>query len=914
MIDKVAGIPETEPVWHALTADETLTAQGVEAAAGLSAAEADDRRSRLGPNQLAAAAVEPRWRAFLRQYRDLMQVVLLVAGIVSLFLPHQLETAIVLIGITLLNAAMGLSQEGKASASVAALRKMMVAKAKVRRGGELVVIPMEEVVAGDIIAIEAGDIVPADGRILTAATLEIDESALTGESSPVPKQTAAVAADAGLGDRVDMAFMNTQVTRGAGTLVATSIGMSTQVGHISGLLEAATDEKTPLTVQLEKLTRQLLIIAGLALVASIVIGLARDVAFETLFLTAVAFSVSAIPSELPAVVTAILSKGTQELAAAGAIVKRLRSVETLGSTSAINSDKTGTLTLNQMTAVQMATVGRRYTISGEGYSTIGAIAHAGGQPDVPLERYLLAMVLCADAEVRDGELVGDPTEGALVVLAAKGGLDPTLTRDLYPRVATLPFDADYKLMATFHRMTDEHGRDVIRGYVKGAPDQLLARAASALGPDGAEIPIGQGRDAYLAENDRLGSMGLRVMATGQRDFDPKTFDPDADLLPLVDGLTLLAMVGIVDPPRPAAKDAIARAHGAGIQVRMITGDHAVTAKAIADQLGIRGRAITGAQFAAMSDEQAIGEIDGIGVIARVAPEHKVRLVDILRKKGHVVAMTGDGVNDAPALKSADIGIAMGITGTEVSKQAAVMILTDDNFGTIVKAVELGRALYDNLLRYIRFQIAVLFGFIGTFLGASLFNILGGIPFLPLQTLWINFTVDVSQAIGLGWSKPRSGLMERPPRPRDQPMLSRRLNVWLIFCGVVMAIGTLAVIAWADATFDTETGHTMGLVTFSIFHLFFSLETADPERTIFSSELIDNPMLLKTTGVSILTILLATQFGPLQRVLDTVELTVGQWALCVVVGASIVVICEVKKALHIRTGEEPELEGVATTAA
>jgi len=524
------------------------------------------------------------------------------------------------------------------------------------------------------------------------------------------------------------------------------------------------------------------------------------------------------------------------------------------------------------------------------------------------------MILCADAEVRDGELVGDPTEGALVVLAMKGGLDPTLTRDLYPRVATLPFDAAYKLMATFHRMTDAQGRDVIRAYVKGAPDQLLGRASSAHGPDGRDVPIDEGRDRYLAENERLGGMGLRVMATGERDFDPKTFDPEADLLTLVDGLTLLAMVGIVDPPRPAAKDAIARAYGAGVQVRMITGDHAVTAKAIADQLGITGRAITGAEFAAMSDEQAIKEIDGIGVIARVAPEHKVRLVDILRKKGHVVAMTGDGVNDAPALKSADIGIAMGITGTEVSKQAAVMILTDDNFGTIVKAVELGRALYDNLLRYIRFQIAVLFGFIGTFLGASLFFILGGIPFLPLQTLWINFTVDVSQAIGLGWSKPRSGLMERPPRPRDQPMLSRRLNMWLILCGLVMSVGTLAIIAWADATYDTATAHTMGLATFSIFHLFFSLETADPQRTIFSSELLDNPMLLKTTGVSILTILLATQFGPLQQILDTVELTVGEWALCVVVAASIVVICEVKKLFHIQTGEEPEAEVVAAGAA
>ena len=367
----------------------------------------------------------------------------------------------------------------------------------------------------------------------------------------------------------------------------------------------------------------------------------------------------------------------------------------------------------------------------------------------------------------------------------------------------------------------------------------------------------------------------------------------------------MSLVGIVDPPRPEAKGSIAKANAAGIRVRMITGDHAVTAEAIARELGIEGRALTGAEFAAMSDDEALRQIEGIGVIARVAPEDKVHLVDILRKKGDVVAMTGDGVNDAPALKKADIGVAMGITGTEVSKEAAVMILTDDNFATIVKAVELGRALYDNLMRYIRFQIAVLFGFIGTFLGASIFNILGGIPFLPLQTLWVNFTVDVFQAIGLGWSKPREGLMERPPRPKDQPFLSRRLTVWLVFCGLVMAAGTLGLIAWANSTYDTAIAHTMGLATFSIFHLFFSLETADPERTIFSSELLDNPTLLKATGFSILTIILATTFGPLQRVLDTVDLTVDQWVPCIAVAASIVAICEVKKVLQIRTGEESE---------
>ncbi|HMJ81077.1 MAG TPA: HAD-IC family P-type ATPase, partial [Candidatus Dormibacteraeota bacterium] len=743
-----AGATTGEPRWHALSIEEALSAQGVQQGRGLTAAEVATRRQRYGPNKFAEAPREPRWQAFLRQYRDPMQVVLLAAGIVCLFLPGQFWTGILLLLLTLLNAAMGLNQEGKAEASVAALQKMMVVKAKVVRDGAVTEVTMDDLVPGDVVNIEAGDLVPADGRILRGATLEIDESALTGESVPVPKGVDAVAPDAALGDRVDMAFMNTQVTRGAGTMLVTATGMTTEVGHISGMLQAAEAETTPLTQQLNRLTNQILVIAGLALLASILIGLYRQVPFQTLFLTAVAFSVSAIPTGLPAVVTAILSAGTQQLAAAGAIVKRLRSVETLGSTSAINSDKTGTLTMNQMTAVQMTLVGRRYTVTGDGYSTEGHITQAAGQPEVPLEPYLLPMALCADAVVKDGALVGDPTEGALVVLAAKGGVDPALTRERYPRVAELPFDAAYKFMATFHRMTDESGKDVIRAFVKGAPDQLLSRAASAHGPDGNAVPSAQLKEAYLAENDRLGKLGLRVMATARRDYDPATFDPSADLLPLVDQLTLLALVGIVDPARPEAKDSIAQAKAAGIRVRMITGDHAITAQAIASQLGIEGRAITGAEFTSMSDDEAMRRIGEIGVIARVAPEDKVHLVDILKKEGHIVAMTGDGVNDAPALKKADIGVAMGITGTEVSKEAAVMILTDDNFATIIRAVRLGRALYDNLMRYIRFQMAVLFGFIFTFLGSSIFNILSGIPFLPLQTLWVNFTTDVFQALGL----------------------------------------------------------------------------------------------------------------------------------------------------------------------
>jgi Ca2+-transporting ATPase len=900
----------SDSAWYALTPEEVASRLQVDPAVGLTAAEADARRSKYGPNAFAQAKKASPLQLFTRQYADPMQIVLLIAGIICLFLPGQFWTGVFLLLLTAFNAWMAMNQEGKAEASASALQSMMVVKAKVRRDGDLVELPMDQLVPGDVVNVEAGDLVPADSRILTAATLEIDESALTGESVPTPKQVEAVAADAALGDRVDMAFMNCQVTRGAGTILVVTTGTATEVGHISDMLQATGIEKTPLTKQLDALTNQILVIAGIALVISIGLGLYRKVDLQTLFLSAVAFAVAAIPTALPAVVTAILSKGSQTLAQAGAIMKRLRSVETLGSTSALNSDKTGTLTLNQMTAVQMAVVGRRYAITGEGYSTIGQINHVAGQPDVPLEQYLMPMALCADAEVREGALVGDPTEGALVVLAAKGGVDPTLTREQYPRVATLPFDAAYKMMATFHAMKDASGKDVIRCFVKGAPDQLLARAKSAHGPDGTEVPVADIRDAYLAENERLGTMGLRVMATGQKDFDPATFDPNADLLPALDGLTLLAIVGIVDPPRPAAKDAIAKAKGAGIQVRMITGDHAVTAEAIARQLGIEGRAVTGAEFRAMSDEEAMRQIDGIGVIARVSPEDKVHLVDILKKKGHVVGMTGDGVNDAPALKKADIGIAMGITGTEVSKQAAVMILTDDNYATIVKAVGLGRAVYDNLMRFIRYQMAGLFAFIATFLGSSLLDILGGIPFLPLQTMWLNFTVNVFQAIGLGYGKPREGLMEVPPRPKGQQIMPRRLMTWLVTCGLVMAVGTLGVLAYANAHYGDVVARTMGVTTFALFRLFSSLETADQDESLFSGSILGNRPLLIGTGISVLTIILATELGFLQRILDTVSLSPDQWAICLLVALSIIIVEEARKLLRIRTGDEP----VATVTA
>jgi Ca2+-transporting ATPase len=889
-----------ELAWHTLGADQVLRSEGTDGQRGLSSAEAAARAKQFGPNKLAEGKAEPRWHAFVRQYRDPMQIVLLAAGIGSLYPLKQLGTGLLLILLTLFNAIMGLHQEGKAAAAVAALQKMMIIKARVRRDGQLAEVAAGQLVPGDIVLIDAGDVVPADGRLLNSATLEVAESALTGESLPVTKSTDAVAgAGTPLGDRTDMVYMNTDVTRGAGEFVVTATGMATEVGQISGMLEEQQDVTTPLTRQMDRLSGQILVIGGIALVASMALNLARGDTFIATFNAAVAFAIAAIPVALPLVVTTILAWGTERLAKAGAIMKRLPSTETLGSTSAINSDKTGTLTLNQMTAVQMTAIRRRYAVEGKGYSTAGRITRVAGEADVGLDEVLVPMVLASDAVVRNGELIGDPTEGALVVLAAKGGIDAVSTRERYPRIAELPFDAAYKLMATFHRMKDASGREVIRCFVKGAPDQLLARAATISDVDAGPVPAdGESRRRYLAENQRLAEQGLRVIATARKDFDPAAFAPGADLLPLVTGLELLALVGIVDPPRPTAKASIATATKAGIRVRMITGDYAVTAAVTARQLGIGGTVISGAEFAAMSDEQALNRIDNIGVIARVSTQHKVRLVEVLRKQGQIVAMTGDGVNDAPAVKKADIGIAMG-TGTEVTREAAVMILTDDNFSTIVKAVELGRGLYDNLARYIRFQVGGLFGYITTFLAASIFNIAGGEPLLPLQTLWVSFTMLSIQSVGLGYSKPAAGLMDRPPVPPGRPILTRGVITWLAFAGLLMAIGTLSVISWADQAHGLAVARTMGMVTFALFLLLFSIESKDERDSAFSLDTFSGKTFLITTGVSFILLVLSTVLGIFQTVMKTVRLDVLQWLICTAVAFSVVAAAEIRKAMRRR---------------
>ena len=915
--------------WYALTEAEVAQKLGVDLAKGLSAAEAQKRVQQVGRNALAAKKKEPGWRAFLRQYQDFMQILLVVAAVVNQVFTGQRGTTIVLLVLTVFNAVLGMRGESKAEASLAALEKMMKSIARVRRDGQAIEIDAEELVPGDVVLMEAGNRVPADGRLFVTATMEIEEAALTGESVASPKDSEVITkAEVPLGDRHNMAFMNTSVTRGRGEMVVTTTGMNTEMGNIADLLNKTEADRTPLQKQLDRLVIVIAAIAGVAFILMIVLGFRQGQEFDAIFLAGIALAISAIPTGMPAVITTLYSMGTRTLAEENAIVKRLPSVETLGSVSAICSDKTGTLTLNKMTAVEFTVPGQnRFRVTGEGYGKTGDLqraALAAGQPwqkattayttegkllsaggaKVDMEEVMLPMALCADARLDGEALIGDPTEGALIVLAEKGGISVDQAREMFPRVAEVPFDSDYKFMATFHNMTDAQGKPVVRAFVKGAPDVLIARGGYYWLPGGDPVAINdENRQLALTENDRMAAAGERVMVVARRDFDPATFDPKSKLIDLMQDLTIMAMVGIVDPPRPEARDAIAKCHSAGIQVRMITGDHAVTAAAIGKELGITGTALTGAQFSAMSDEELLQNLPDIGVVARVAPEDKIRLVDLLQRQGNIVAMTGDGVNDAPALKKADIGVAMGITGTEVSKGAAVMILTDDNFATIVKAVEFGRGIYDNLSKYIRFQITALVAFIASYLGAAIFFILGGVPFQPLTVLWVNFLVQVPIAIALGFDKPVAGLMERKPRPLSQPVLSRSQWARLITIGLLITVGTLYVENAYEAT-NMALAATMGFVVFSLFNITVGVNSRSETETVFQMATVSDRRQLMLYGLAFLFTFLPTELGFTQRNLGLTSLTLEQWLLCFGLAIALTLVYEVIKFILRRNRNEP----------
>ncbi|MGO9963571.1 MAG: cation-translocating P-type ATPase [Acidimicrobiales bacterium] len=879
--------------WYAQSVQDVAAAFGVDTAVGLSSARATQLLDEYGPNSLPEEKPKPGWRRFLDQYTSYMQIILVGAAAVSLAV-KQWVTAVFLLVLTIFNAVIGLREEGKAESAMNALKSMTKATARVRRDGVSAEIPVEEVVAGDIVLLSAGDLVPADGRIIEANALQIDESTLTGESTPALKEVTTLQADAlNPGDQVNMAFMNSPVTHGTGVVIVSGCGADSELGKISGMLTTTRKERSPLTKELDNLTLWIAGAAGLTMVVMIALGRTRGQAWDTLFVSAVALAIAAIPEALPTVTEVILSLGSQELAKRNAIVKELPAVETLGSTSAINSDKTGTLTMNQMTVVEVTDLATHYTISGSGYSLEGRVEHPAGTTAI-IEDAIAPLLVANDADLVDGAVVGDPTEGALLVLGHKAGVDVDATRERLPRVATLPFDPTYKFMATFHKTADSSGHPVIRCFVKGAAPAVMDRAATALS-GGRTIPWDGGL-AQRAQNDvdHMAGLGERVMAAATRDLDPGGFDPEGDLLASVTQLKLTCLVGMVDPPRPESKAAVREAQAAHIRVRMITGDDVTTGAAIAQQLDIPGEAILGSDFAALSEFERLARIDNIGVMGRVAPEHKVLLVESLKKKGEVVAMTGDGVNDAPAIKTADIGIAMG-TGTEVAKNAARMVLSDDNFATIVYAVEQGRKIFDNLSKYIRYVLVLLVVFVLAFLGAAVFDIAAGEPFTAFQVLWIHFLVNAPFGFALGFDRETPGIMTRVPKPRDESVLTPSMMVTVGLAGLAIAVELLGMIELGTTHFNSAAvGNSMAFTAFALCLIVAALECRSETDSILTTETFDSRQMNWTILLEFVLAMLVTQMDALRRILGTTQLNFREFAWALAPAVTLVALWELGK--------------------
>jgi Ca2+-transporting ATPase len=855
--------------------------------AGLEKAEADRRREEFGPNRLPAEPPRSPWAVAFAQLRGFLNLVLMCAAVLAGVI-GDVKDAVLIGAIVIFNTALGFLQEHRAERTLAALKAMVALRARVLRGERAQEVPADQLVPGDVVLLEGGDRVPADGRVIEAHTLEVDESALTGESVPVTKRAQAlVAAASPIAERANFAFMNTVVTRGRGVLLVTATGKNTQMGQVARMLDETIQPRTPLQRQLDQLGRRLAAIAVVVVTIISAFELLRGDRLANIAFEAIALFVAAIPEGLPAVVTVTLALGLHRMARHRAIVKRLAAVETLGCTTVICTDKTGTLTMNQMTARALWCRAARFSVSGEGYRAEGTIesseAPAGGvAPD--LAPLAVAMALCNDSRLHEGKLVGDPTEGALLVLSQKAGLDVEATRARLPRVAEVPFESGRMFMATFHTEGE-----AMRVFVKGAPDVVLGRCDTLLGSRGAE-PLDDGlRRAVVDENERMASRGLRVLAVASHSIPAASSSPGSDPIPHVSGLTLIGLVGLMDPPRPEARQAIEQCKAAGITVKMITGDHRGTAGAIASELGLRGEVVDGAELDHMSDERLAARIEKIAVFARVAPEHKLRIVGALKARGHVVAMTGDGVNDAPALKSADIGVAMG-SGTEVAKEAATMVLTDDNFATIVGAVREGRTIYDNILKFVRFQLSTNMGAILTVFFAPLLGL--PTPLKPIHILFVAMFADGPPAIALGLDPSRSAIMQESPRPPGERMLTgRRLGV-LVFHGAIMAAGTLGLLRIGGR--DADHAATLAFTTFVLFQLFNLLNVRSEGRSAFNRQLFTNHRLWVAVALVVAMQIGIVNWSALRGLFATVPLSLEEWGLAVAFASTLVVLDEARK--------------------
>lgn len=873
--------------WHTLSVAQALHKQETQLNSGLSHAEVANRQEYYGFNRLDEKPPESALHLLLSQFKGILIVVLIMAAILATVIGNITDGVVILI-VVIINAGLGFYQEFQANKSLAALKKMLALKAKVRRDKQIYELSAEQLVPGDIVILNAGDKIPADGRIVAASSLEVDESSFTGESVPVAKQKQELRNPATpLAERLNMLYMNNAVVRGRAEMLVTATGMDTEIGKLAHLLAQAEDESTPLQRQLDSLGKRLALLALLVVVVLFVSAILRgESPIDTAF-TAIALAVAAIPEGLPAVVTVTLALGMHRMASQRAIVKRLSAVETLGCTTVICTDKTGTLTVNQMTARSVYYREQLYSVSGEGYDQTGEIAPACSAAE--LSPLLLPLALCNDSNLQDNQVVGDPMEGALLVLAAKGGLSKEQANAKLPRIAEIPFDAKHKFMATFHRQDAE-----IIVFIKGAPEVLLELCQSALDKNGNQVSIE--RDTLLQENVQMASTGRRILALAQRTFPTADFSWDDNLFRHINELTFIGLVGLIDPPRAEVREAISLCHKAGIAVKMITGDQKITASAIAQEIGLVGDIVDGIELTAMDDATLTARINNIGVFARTAPEQKVRIVESLKAAKHIVAMTGDGVNDAPALKCADIGIAMGITGTDVAQEAASMILTDDNFATIVKAVKEGRGIYENMVKFIRFQLSTNIGAILCVASAPLLEM--PLPFTAIQLLWINIIMDGPPAMALGVDPTRVNSMNEAPRKLNAPILSLRRFGNLFTYGFTMAIGTLGVL-YFDLQINTAQHATcLAFTTFVLFQVFNVFNARTEKGSAFNHNFFANKFLWTSiAGVIVLQITIV-QWSAAHAVFHTTALTAMDWLLATGI-ASLVLIFEECRKLAIK---------------
>ncbi len=928
----------TQP--HQQSIDEVVAAMKTDPRAGLSESEARARLEQFGRNELKSAPPVPAWRKFLAQFQSPLVILLLIATLISFIvwllerdngLPYE---AIAIFAIVLLNAILGFIQEERAEKSVAALMAMSAATAAVIRDGQLQRIPAAEVVPGDLLQLEEGDTIAADARLTEVHSLQAAEAALTGESLPVSKNSEPVAGDAPLGDRRNMVFNGSAVTYGRGRAIVTGTGMQTEVGKIAGLLQETKEEPTPLQIEIEKVSKVLGI--AVIIIAIIVIGavlLTQSIHSVSALVEALIFGVSlavaAVPEGLATILTIVLAMGVQRMARRNAIMRKLSAVETLGSANVICTDKTGTLTKNEMTVRSVITASGRADFSGIGYEPKGDVLHngqpLGGDVRVEVVHLLRAAMLANNSELQQREgrwsIQGDPTEGALKVASAKLGLHEDTLESRFERMAEVPFSSERKMMSTVHDDAEKTERVMI--FAKGAPDVLLSRCShERVGEDA--VPLTEARRAeILASVNQMASEALRTLGIAYRTELHENIGPEVNEN-IEHDFVFFGLIGMIDPPRPEAKDAVKLAHEAGIRVIMITGDHPLTAQAIAGELGIigkGGRVVAGPELNTFDEAKLREVVNDVSCYARVSPEHKLKIVQALKKNGNVAAMTGDGVNDAPALKTADIGVAMGITGTDVSKEAADMVLTDDNFASIVAAVEEGRGIFSNIRKFLRYLLSSNIGEVLTmFFGVMFAGALGlragegellVLPLLATQILWINLATDAAPALALGIDPAGRYIMHQKPRLRSQGVIDREMWFGIFFVGAVMAAGTLFVMdmslpgGFVGNAGELRHARTMAFTTLVMYQLFNVFNARSDERSAFS-EMFTNKWLWFAVALSLLMQIAVVHVPFLQTAFSTTSLSFENWLTCAAVASSVIFAREIFK-LFVRAIRKSKMQ-------